>query len=103
MGYVTQLIESTLVISMFEFNEKGMSTYTDANNSGDVLAALYLMTLLLLENFLVSCELIQVFDSQMKVLKLSSPPAVDGQSTNHNSFGCVHKKISWFVIDFLSV
>jgi hypothetical protein len=34
---------------------------------------------------------------------LSSCPAVDGRSTNHNSCGQVNKKFSWFVIDFLSV
>jgi hypothetical protein len=39
----------------------------------------------------------------MKVLKLSSHPAFDGKSTNHNSFGHVNKKFSWFVIDFLFV
>jgi hypothetical protein len=89
-----------LVIGTFEFKKKGTSTYTDANNSRDVPAALQLMTLLLLEDFLVSSELSQVSNSQMKVLKLSSHPAVDGQSTNHNSFGQVNKKISWFVIVF---
>jgi hypothetical protein len=92
-----------LVIGLFEFHKKGASTYTEANNSCDVLAALHLMTLLLLEDFLVSGELSQVSDSQMKVLKLLSRPAVDGQSTYHNSFGQVNKKSSWFVTEFLSV
>jgi hypothetical protein len=96
-------LNQRLVIDTFEFNKKGMSTSTDANNSCDVLAALHLMTLLLLEDFLVSGELSQVSDSQMKVLKLSSCPAVDGQSTNHNSFGQVNKNVFRFVIDFLSV
>jgi hypothetical protein len=76
-----------LVIGMFEFKKKGTSTYTDANNSHDVLAAFQLMMLLWLEDFLVSSELSQVSDSYMNVLKLSSCPVVDGQFTNHNSFG----------------
>jgi hypothetical protein len=91
------------VNGLFEFHKKGASTYNKANNSCDVLAALHMMTLLLLEDFLVSGQLSQVCNSQMKVLKLSSCPAVDGQSTNHNLFEQVNKKFSWFVIDFLSV
>jgi hypothetical protein len=96
-------LNQRLVISMFEFKKKRTSTYTGANNSCDVLAALQLMTFLLLENVLVSGELSKASDSQMKVLKLSSCPAVKGQLTNHNSFGQVNKKFFHFVIDFLSV
>jgi hypothetical protein len=55
-----------LVIGTFEFNKKGTSTYTNTNNSCDVLAAFHLMTLLLLEDFLVSGELSKVSNSQMK-------------------------------------
>jgi hypothetical protein len=96
-------LNRSLVIGTFEYNKKGMSTYTEANNSHDVLAAIHLMTLLLLEDFLISGELSQVSDSQIKVMKLSSHPVFDGQSTNHNSFGRADKKFSQFVIDFLSV
>jgi hypothetical protein len=96
-------LNQRLVIGAFEFNKKGLSTYTKANNSRDVVAALHLMLLLLLKDFLYSGELLQVSNSQRKVLKLSSHPVVDGQSTNHNSFEWVKKKISRSVIDFLSV
>jgi hypothetical protein len=72
---------------MLEFKKKRTSTYTNANNSRDVLAALQLMMLLQLEDFLVYGELSQVSNSQMKVLKLSSHPLVDGQPTSFNSFG----------------
>jgi hypothetical protein len=96
-------LNQCLVIGLFEFNKKGASTYTKANNSPNGLAALHLMTLLLLEDFLFSGELSQVSDSQMNALKLSCCPAIDSQSTNHNSFGQVNKKFSCFAIDFLSV
>jgi hypothetical protein len=33
-------------------------------------------------------------------LKMSSHPSVDGQSTNHYSFGRVNKNFTWFVTDF---
>jgi hypothetical protein len=92
-----------LVIGLFEFHKEGASTYTEANNSCDVLASLHLMIFLQLEDFLVCGHLSHICDSQMKVLKLSSYPSVDGQPINHNLFGQVNKKFSWFVIDLISV
>jgi hypothetical protein len=61
------------------------------------------MVLLQLEDFLVCGHLTHICNSQMKFLKISRHPSVDGQLTNHNSFGQVNKKFAWFVIDFISV
>ncbi len=58
-----------LMIGLFQFHKKGASTYTDANNSHDVLAALHLMILLQLEDFLVCGHLSHICDSRMKFLK----------------------------------
>ncbi len=69
------------------------------NNSQDVLAALHLMVMLQLENFLVCGNLSHICNSQMRFLKMSS----NGQLTNHNSFGRVNKKFARFIIDFISV
>jgi hypothetical protein len=80
-------LNQCLVVGAFEFKEKGTSTYTDANNSHDILVALQLMMLLQLEDFLVSSELSQVSYSQMNFLTLTICPVGDGQSMNHNSFG----------------
>jgi hypothetical protein len=91
------------MIGLFEFHKKGASTYTKANNSCDVLAALHLIVLLQLEDFWVCGHLTHICNSQMKFLKMSSCSSVDGQSTNHNSFGWVNNKFAWFVIDFISV
>jgi hypothetical protein len=88
-----------LTIGLFHFQKKAASTYTEANNSRDVLVALHLMVLLQLEDFLVCGNLSHICNSQMKFLKMSS----NGQLTNHNSFGQVNKKFAWFVIDFISV
>jgi hypothetical protein len=95
-------LNQRLVIGLFEFYKKGVPTYTKANNSCDVIATFHLMIFLQLEDFLVCGYLTHICNSQMKILKLLSYPAVDGQSTNHNSFGQVNKKFSWFVIDFIS-
>jgi hypothetical protein len=40
-----------LLIGLFLFHKKAVSTYTEANNSWDVLAALHLMVILQLEDF----------------------------------------------------
>jgi hypothetical protein len=88
-----------LSIGLFQFHKKAASTYTKANNSWDVLAALHLMVMLQLEDFLVCGKLSHICDSQMKFLKMSS----NGQLTNHNSFGRVNKKFARFVINFISV
>jgi hypothetical protein len=61
------------------------------------------MVLLQLEDFLVCGYQTHICGSQMKFLKMSSCPSVDGQLTNYNSFGRVNKKFAWFVIDFISV
>jgi hypothetical protein len=92
-------IINVLTIGLFQFHKNRASTYTEANNSGDVLAALHLMVLLQLEDFLVCDHLTHICNSKMKFLKMSS----NGQLTNHNSFGQVNKKFAWFVIDFISV
>ncbi len=88
-----------LLIGLFQFHKKVASTYTKANNSRDVLAALHLMVMLQLEDFLVCGNLSHICNSQMKFLKMSS----NGQLTNHNLFGQVNKKFAWFVIDFISI
>ncbi len=75
------------------------STYNQANNSQDVLAALHLMVMLQLEDFLVSGNLSHICNSQMKFLTMSS----NNQLTNHNLFGQVNKKFARFVINFISV
>ncbi len=72
-----------LLIGLFQFHKKVASTYTEANNSWDVLAALHLMVMLQPEDFLVCGKLSHICDSQMKFLKMSS----NGQLTNHNLFG----------------
>jgi hypothetical protein len=88
-----------LLIGLFQFHKKAVSTYIEANNSRDVLAALHLMVMLQLEDFLVCGKLSHICDSQMKHLKMSS----NGKLTNHNLFGGVNKKFARFVIDFISV
>jgi hypothetical protein len=81
-----------LLIGLFQFHKKAVSTYTEANNSRDVLTALHFMVMLQLEDFLVCGNL-------MKFLKMSS----NSQLTNHNLFGQVNKKFAQFVINFISV
>ena len=54
-----------LFIGLFQFNKKAASTYTKANNSCDVLAALHLMVMLQLEDFLVCGNLSHICHSQM--------------------------------------
>jgi hypothetical protein len=88
-----------LTISLFQFHQKARSTYTEANNSCDVLAALHVKVLLQLTDFLVCGHLSHICNSQMKFLKVSS----NGQLTNHNLFGQVNEKFAQFVIDFISV
>jgi hypothetical protein len=88
-----------LTIGLFQFHNKGVSTYTKADNSCDVLAAVDWMVLLQLEEFLVFGHLTHICNSQMKFLKMSS----HDELTNHNSFGPVNKKYARFVIDFISV
>jgi hypothetical protein len=88
-----------LLIGLFQFQKKAASTYTEANNSRDVLATLHLMVMLQLEDFLICGKLSHICNSQMKFLKMSS----NGELTNHNSFGRVNKKFAQFVIDFISV
>jgi hypothetical protein len=86
-----------LSIGFFQFHKKVASTYTEANNSWDVLVALHLMVMLQLEDFLVTDgKLSHICDSQMKFLKMLS----NCQQTNHNSFGQVNKKFAWIVIAF---
>jgi hypothetical protein len=91
--------DQCLSISLFQFQKKAASTYTEANNSWDVLAALHLMVMLQLEDFLVCGSLSHICNSQMKFLKISS----NGQLTNHKLFGQVNKKFARVVIDFISV
>jgi hypothetical protein len=55
-----------LSIGLFHFHKKAASTYTKANNSRDVLAALHLMVMLQLEDFLVCDKLSHIYNSQMK-------------------------------------
>jgi hypothetical protein len=88
-----------LSIGLIQIHKKAASKYTKANNSRDVLAALHLMVMLHLEDFLVCGKLSHICDSQIKFLKISS----NGQLTNHNLFGQVNKKFARFVIDFISV
>jgi hypothetical protein len=71
-----------LSFGLFQFHKKAASTYTEANNSQNVLAALHLMVMLQLEDFLVCGKLSHIWDSQMKFLKMSS----NGQLINHNLF-----------------
>ncbi len=87
------------LIGFFQFHKKVASTYTKANNSWDVLAALHSMVMLQLEDFLVCGNLSCICNSQMKFLKMSS----NGQLTNHTLFGQVNKKFAWFVIEFIFV
>ncbi len=54
-----------LSISLFQFHKKAASTYTEANNSWDVFAALHLMVMLQLEDFLVCGNLSHICHSQM--------------------------------------
>ncbi len=89
--------DQRLLIGLFQFQKKAVSTYTKANNSWDVLAALHLMVMLQLEDFLVCSKLSHICNSQMKFLKMPS----NGELTNHNSFGRVNKKFAGFVIDFI--
>jgi hypothetical protein len=88
-----------LSIGLFQFHKKAASTYTESNNSRDVLAALHLMVMLQLEDFLVCGKLSHICDSQMKCLKMSS----NSELSNHNSFWRVNKKFARFVTDFISV
>jgi hypothetical protein len=88
------------MIGLNQFHKKGVHTFTKANNSCNVLAALHLMVLLQLEDFLVCGYQTQICNSQMKFLKISTCSSVDGQLTNHHSFRQVNKKFAWFVIDF---
>jgi hypothetical protein len=88
-----------LLIGLFQFHKKVASTYSKANNSWDELAALHLMVMLQLEDFLVCGKLSHICNSQMKFLKMSS----NSQLTNHNLFGRVNKNFAWFVIDLISV
>jgi hypothetical protein len=78
-----------LLIGLFQFHKKAVSTYTKANNRWDVLAALHLMVMLQLEDFSVFGKLSHICDSQMKFLEQSSI----GQLTNHNLFGRVNKSL----------
>jgi hypothetical protein len=52
-----------LLIGLFQFPKKAVSTYTKANNSRDVLAALHLMVMLQLEDFLVCGNLSHICNS----------------------------------------
>jgi hypothetical protein len=88
-----------LLIGLFQFQKKAASTYTKASNSRDVLAALHLMVMLQLENFLVCGKLSHICNSQMKFLMMSC----NGELINHKSFGQGNKKFARFVIDFISV
>ena len=88
-----------LLIGLFQFHKKAVSTYTEANNSRDVVAALHLMVMLQLKELMVCGKLSHICNSQMKFLKMSS----NGQLTNHNLFGQVNKKFAQFVINFISV
>ena len=54
-----------LLICLLQFHKKAVSTYTEANNSQDVLAALHLMVMLQLEDFLVCGNLSHICHSQM--------------------------------------
>jgi hypothetical protein len=85
-------------IGLFQFHKKAASTYTEANNSKDILTALHLMAMLQLEDFLVCGKLSHICDSQMKFSKMSS----NSQLTNPDSFGQVNKGFAQFVIDFIS-
>ncbi len=52
-----------LLIDLFQFHKKAASTYNEANNSWDVLAALHLMVMLQLEDFLVCGKLSHIYDN----------------------------------------
>jgi hypothetical protein len=92
-----------LVIGAYHFTTCSSQTYIQANNSRDVLAGLYLISILLLENFTERGEFSRITDSLMLQIKESSSPTGDLQSINCNSFGRVNRAFGRFVIDFLAV
>jgi hypothetical protein len=92
-----------LVIGAYHFTTYANQTYIQANNSRDVLAGLYLMSTLLLENFTEQGEFSRITDSLMLQIKESSSPTGDCQPINCNSFGRVNRAFGCFVIDFLAV
>ncbi len=62
------------IIGAFYFREKTSTPSTTTNNSHDVLAALQLMPMLQLEDFVITGEYYQVTDTQMNIIKTASLP-----------------------------
>ena len=81
-----------LSIGGFSFKKKGISSYTEANNARDVIAMLYLMSFLQLEDYHVTTAHSTVTDTAMLRIKNSSEPTANEQPININLFGSVNKK-----------
>jgi hypothetical protein len=92
-----------LSIGEFSFKKKGLSSYTEANNAHDVIAMLYLMSFLQLEDYHVTTAHSTVTDTAMLRIKNSSEPTANEQPINVNSFGRVNKKLCRFIIDYVSL
>ena len=92
-----------LSIGEFSFKKKGLLSYTEANNARDVIAMLYLMSFLHLEDYHVTTAHSTVTDTAMLRIKNSSKPTANEQPINVNSFGRVNKKLCRFIIDYVSL
>jgi hypothetical protein len=92
-----------LSIGEFSFKKKGLLSYTEANNARDVIAMLYLMSFLHLEDYHVTMAHSTVTDTTMLRIKNSSEPTANEQPINVNSFGRVNKKLCRFIIDYVSL
>jgi hypothetical protein len=92
-----------LSIGEFSFKKKGLLSYTEANNARDVIAMLYLMSFLHLEDYHVTTAHSGVTDTAMLTIKNSSKPTANKQPINVNSFGRVNKKLCRFIIDYVSL
>jgi hypothetical protein len=83
--------------------KKGLSSYTEANNARDVIAMLYLLSFLHLEDYHVTKVHSTVTDTAILRIKMSSHPPVNKQPININSFGRVNKKLCRFIIGYFSL
>ena len=101
LSAMATIIVSLLVNSVSR--KKGISSYTEANNACDVIAMLYLMSFLQLEDYHVTTAHSTVTDTAMLRIKNSSEPTANKQPINVNSFGRVNKKLCRFIIDYVSL
>ena len=94
---------ATIIVSLLVNSVSRKKAFLPTQRQRDVIAMLYLMSFLQLEDYHVTTAHSSVTDTAMLIIKNSSKPTGNDQPINVNSFGRVNKKLCRFIIDYVSL